>query len=85
MRMNLLMKSVPCAFWRNPRSAATKCIFFLWAPEHTVDFEFLETIAKRFKNTGVVIVLHLDGFVDLSDEELNAQLLRPELLQWLRS
>jgi len=54
-------------------------------PEHTVDFEFLETIAKRFKNTGVVIVLHLDGFVDLSDEELNAQLLRLELLQWLRS
>ena len=79
-------KEAPVAAnWRNPRSAATKCIFFSWAPEHTVDFEFLETIAKRFKNTGVVIVLHLDGFVDLSDEELNAQLLRPELLQWLRS
>ncbi len=58
---------------------------FMGACEHTVEFKFLETIAKRFKNTGVVIVRDLDGFGDLSDEELNAQLLGPELLQWLRS
>ncbi|KKB84669.1 hypothetical protein VW29_09745 [Devosia limi DSM 17137] len=58
---------------------------FMGACEHDVDFTFLRTIAARFKNTGVVIVRDLDGFVELSDEELNAQLLRPELLEWLRS
>ena len=48
---------------------------FMGACEHDVDFGFLRTIAERFKNTGVVIVRDLDGFVELSDEELNAQLL----------
>jgi len=57
---------------------------FMGACEHAVDFGFLKTIAARFRNTGVVIVRDLDGFVELSDEELNAQLLGPELLQWLR-
>lgn len=57
---------------------------FMGACEHAVDFGFLRTIAARFKNTGVVIVRDLDGFVELSDDELNAQLLGPELLQWLR-
>ena len=58
---------------------------FMGACEHDVDFAFLRMIAKRFKNTGVVIVRDLDGFVELSDEELNAQLLGPEMLDWLRS
>ncbi|MEO8683547.1 MAG: hypothetical protein ABI414_01770 [Devosia sp.] len=58
---------------------------FMGACEHDVDFKFLRTIAARFKNTGVVIVHDLDGFVDLSDEEINTQLLGPELLAWLRS
>lgn len=58
---------------------------FMGACEHNVDFKFLKHIAKRFKNTGVVIVRDLDGFVELSDEELNARLLGPELLQWLRA
>lgn len=57
---------------------------FMGACEHAVDFAFLRTLAQRFKNTGVVIVRDLDGFVELSDEELNAQLLGPELLAWLR-
>ncbi|MEK2462824.1 hypothetical protein, partial [Lactobacillus gasseri] len=50
---------------------------FMGACEHAVDFGFLKTIAARFRNTGVVIVRDLDGFVELSDEELNAQLLGP--------
>lgn len=58
---------------------------FMGACEHDVDFKFLRTIAARFKNTGVVIVRDLDEFVELSDEELNKQLLGPELLEWLRS
>lgn len=58
---------------------------FMGACEHDVDFKFLRTIAARFKNTGVVIVRDLDGFVDLSDDEINSQLLGPELLDWLRS
>lgn len=58
---------------------------FMGACEHSVEFKFLETIAKRFRNTGVVIVRDLDVFVDLSDEELNGRLLGPELLNWLKS
>lgn len=58
---------------------------FMGACEHDVDFGLLREVAARFKNTGVVIVRDLDGFVELSDEELNAQLLGPELLTWLRA
>lgn len=63
-------------------------VYFLMigACEHNDDnFRFLRTISGRFKNTGVVIIRDLDGFVQLSDEELNAQLLGPELLAWLKS
>lgn len=58
---------------------------FIGACEHTVEFKFLKTISQRFKNTGVVIVRDLDAFVDKSDDELNAALLGPELVEWLRS
>lgn len=59
---------------------------FMGICEHDdADFSFLEKVAARFRNTGVVIVRDLDSFVELSDEELNAQLLGPELLEWLRS
>ncbi|MES2666624.1 MAG: VWA domain-containing protein [Pseudomonadota bacterium] len=57
---------------------------FMGACEDTVEFRFLNTIAERFRNTGVVIVRDLDSFVDLSDDELNTRLLVPELLEWLR-
>lgn len=55
------------------------------ACEHDVDFGFLRTLAARFKNTGVVIIRDLDSFVELSDDQLNAELLVPELLDWLKS
>lgn len=58
---------------------------FVGACEHDVDFAFLRTIAERFKNTGVVIIRDLDAFVELSDEQLNAQLLGQELLDWLKA
>lgn len=58
---------------------------FVGACEHDVDFGFLRTIAERFDNTGVVIIRDLDAFVELSDEQLNAQLLGPELLAWLKA
>lgn len=58
---------------------------FVGACEHAgIDFEFLKKIANRFRNTGLVIIRDLDAFVDLSDEQLNARLLGPELLEWLR-
>lgn len=63
-------------------------VYFLLigACEHnTDDFKFIRTVANRFKNTGVVIIRDLDSFVELSDEELNAQLLGPELLAWLKA
>lgn len=58
---------------------------FIGACEHDVDFALLRTVAQRFGNTGVVIIRDLDGFVDLSDEELNERLLGPEVIEWLRS
>jgi len=57
---------------------------FMGACDKTVEFTFLTTIAARFRNTGVVIVRDLEGFVALSDEEMNTRLLVPELLDWLR-
>ena len=58
---------------------------FIGACEHEgVDFEYLKKVAKRFRNTGLVIIRDLDSFVDLSDDELNERLLGPELMEWLR-
>lgn len=48
-------------------------------------FQFVQKIAKRFKNTGLVIIRDLEAFVAQSDEELNAALLGPELVNWLKS
>lgn len=46
---------------------------------------FLRTIAGRFKHTGGVVIHDLDGFVELSDEPLNAQPFGPELIAWLKA
>ena len=46
-------------------------------------FPFLRKIADRFDNTAVVIVSDIRGFVALSDEELNDQMLGAELVRWL--
>ncbi|WP_395015370.1 VWA domain-containing protein [Dongia sp.] len=58
---------------------------FIGACEHNVDFKFLKTIAKKFENTGVVIIRDLEAFVEKSDEEISAELLGPELISWLKS
>lgn len=57
---------------------------FIGACEHNVEFKFLKTIAQRYKNTGVVIVRDLEGFVEQTDEQISAQLLGPELIAWLK-
>lgn len=57
---------------------------FIGACEHNVEFKFLKTIAKRYKNTGVVIVRDLEAFVEQTDEQISAELLGPELIAWLR-
>jgi hypothetical protein len=58
---------------------------FLGTCDEHVDFKFLQMIAKRFKNTGAVVERDIEGFVEQSDEAINARLLGPELLGWLRS
>jgi len=62
-------------------------VYFLFVGicEHNVDFKFLNAIADRFKNTGVVLIRDLEGFVEKSDEEISAELLLPELVAWLKS
>ena len=57
---------------------------FMGICEHDVDFKFLKKIAKRFENTGVVIITDLEGFVAKSDDEISAELLGPELIDWLK-
>ena len=57
---------------------------FIGACEHNVEFRFLKTIAERYKNTGVVIVRDLEGFVEQTDEQISKQLLGPELIAWLK-
>lgn len=58
---------------------------FMGICEHNVEFEFLKTIAARFKNTGVVIIRDLEAFVEMSDDEISAELLGPELIDWLKT
>lgn len=58
---------------------------FLGTCDEHVDFRFLQTIAKRFKNTGAVVERDIEGFVAQSDEAINTRLLGPELVDWLKS
>lgn len=58
---------------------------FVGACEHSVDFRFLQDIARRFRNTGCVIIRDLDAWVQKSDDEIGAELLGPELVAWLKS
>lgn len=63
-------------------------VYFLFigaCEDKGVTFEFVQKIAHRFRNTGVVVIRDLEAFVAQSDEELNATLLGPELVEWLKS
>jgi hypothetical protein len=58
---------------------------FLGFCDTNPDFKFIRDIAARFDNTASVIIQNLEGFIRLSDDDLNAKLLGPELLAWLKS
>jgi len=63
-------------------------VYFLFigaCEDRNVKFEFVQRIASRFKNTGLVFIRDLEAFVAQSDEELNAALLGPELVEWFKS
>ncbi|MEO8673524.1 MAG: VWA domain-containing protein, partial [Tahibacter sp.] len=47
---------------------------FIGACEHE-EFDFVEAIAKEFKNTGIVMATDPEAFVELPDDELIAKLL----------
>ncbi len=47
-------------------------------------FPFLKKIGKEFDNTGFIAIRNLRQFVAKSDEELNRELLLPELLEWMK-
>jgi len=57
---------------------------FIGACEHE-EFDFVEGIAKEFKNTGIVMATDPEAFVELPDDELIAKLLDPELVAWLKA
>lgn len=63
-------------------------VYFLFigaCEDRNVKFEFVQKIASRFRNTGLVVIRDLEAFVAQTDEELNAALLGPELVEWLKS
>jgi hypothetical protein len=60
-------------------------VLFMGMCDRNPDFKFIRKAAERFRNTGVLIVRDLEGFVALSDDELNAKLLVPELVDWLKA
>lgn len=47
-------------------------------------FPFLNQIATRFGNTGLSVIQNLRSFTAQTDDQLNACLLQPELLTWLK-
>jgi hypothetical protein len=49
-------------------------LLFIGACEHE-EFEFVEAIAKEFKNTGTVMATDREAFVNLPDDQLIAELL----------
>lgn len=57
---------------------------FIGACEHQ-EFRFVESIAKEFKNTGIVMATDPEAFVNLPDDELIAKLLGRELVDWLKA
>lgn len=60
-------------------------VLFMGFCDRNPDFKFIRKASERFRNTGAIIVRDLEGFVKLSDEEINARLLLPELVDWLKS
>lgn len=63
-------------------------VYFLFigaCEDRNVKFEFVQRLATRFRNTGLVVIRDLEAFVAQTDEQLNSALLGPELLEWLKS
>ncbi|MBF6599100.1 MAG: VWA domain-containing protein [Dehalococcoidia bacterium] len=58
---------------------------FLGFCDTNPDFRFIREAAQRFDNTGALIIQDLRGFIALSDDELSARLLAPELIAWLKA
>lgn len=58
-------------------------VLFIGACEHQ-DFEWVQKVAARFSNTGIVMATDPEQFVELPDEQLLAKLLVPELVEWLK-
>jgi len=57
---------------------------FIGACEHE-EFEFVERIAREYRNTGLVMATDPEAFVNLPDDALIAKLLGKELLDWLKA
>ena len=57
---------------------------FIGACEHQ-EFDFVEQIAKEFKNTGIVMATDPEAFVKLPDDDLIGKLLGRELVEWLKT
>lgn len=69
---------------RDSEARGDKVYFvFLGISNQGSKFPFLERIGDEFSNTSFVAIPNLRQFVQLSDDELNAQLISDELLAWL--
>lgn len=57
-------------------------ILFIGISNQGESFSFLEQIRRDFSNVGFVKITDLRKFLDLNDDELNAELLDDKLLKW---
>lgn len=59
-------------------------VYFLFIGISHGSFPFLQEVADRFSNTGLVMIKDLKKFVLKTDEELNDELIGEELVTWLK-
>jgi len=48
-------------------------------------FAFIEQLGEEFDNTGFTPILHLNKFLEQTDEELNETVISEELIKWISS
>lgn len=58
---------------------------FLGISNNPTEFDFIDSLADRFPNVGIVKIKDLNAFLKLSDDELNEKLITDEFVTWLKN
>lgn len=49
------------------------------------DFSFIHGLADKYNNCGIVIIKNMKQWTAKSDDEINAEIITPELVEWLKA